>query len=160
MNLCFFFSLILLLPNSAIRRESPHWSIRPLSADCHNWSRRLSAIISSSFSFFRGFLFCPFWAMAGASTPIENTTRNDAFNITIDPVFIFRLFILFIFLSYSDTKVLQNFETEKGKAKKIRNGERKDQKNWFFIELQKKIKISIRNRGFGNTQNIKTNKKT
>ena len=45
------------------------------------------------------------------------------------------------------------------KAKKIRNGERKDQKNWFFVELQKKIKIRIRNRGFGNTQNIKTNKK-
>ena len=131
MNLCFFFSLILLLPNSAMRRESPHWSIRPLSADCRNWSRRLSAFISSSFSFFRGFLFCPFWAMAGASTPIENTTtRNDAFNITIDPVFIFRLFILFIFLSYSGTKVRQNFETEKEKAKKkIRNEERKDQKN-------------------------------
>jgi hypothetical protein len=68
--------------------------------------------------------------MAGASTPIENTTtKNDAFTITIDPVFIFRLFILFIFLSYSGTKVRQNFETEKEKAKKIRNEERKYQKN-------------------------------
>jgi hypothetical protein len=98
MNLCFFFSLILLLPNSAMRRESPHWSIHPLSADCRNWSRRLSAIISSSFSFFRGFLFCLFWAMTGAITPIENTiTRSDAFNIISEPFFIFRLFILLIF---------------------------------------------------------------
>ena len=36
----------------------------------------------------------------------DTITRSDAFNIISEPIFIFRLFILFIFLSYSGTKVL------------------------------------------------------
>ena len=52
-----------------------------------NWSRRLSAIWSHSFNFLRGFLF---WATPGVSIIIKNTTtRNDAFNIIPDSVFIF-----------------------------------------------------------------------